>query len=63
MSNTVDSSIDDLHDALDVENTGISELVSDEHNAIVEMFETGSVEIEINNRKFIIAINIQEVKA
>lgn len=59
---TIDSSIDDLHDALDAEGTGISELVSDDHDLVVEMFETGSAEFEINDRKFIIAITVQEIK-
>jgi hypothetical protein len=58
----VDSTLDDFHDALNEEDTGISELVSDEHDTVVEMFETGSAEFMVNNRKFIVAVTFQEVK-
>jgi hypothetical protein len=59
----IDSSLDDLHDALHEEDTGIGELVSDAYDNVVEMFETGSAVFEVNNRKFIIAITIQEGKS
>jgi hypothetical protein len=56
-----DVTLDDFQDALNAEDTGISELISDEHDTIVEMFETGSAAITVNNRNFIIALTFQEV--
>lgn len=58
----INSTLDDFQDALDKEHLDLAEFVLDRDELLIEMFETGSAEFEVNDRKFIVALVIQEVK-
>ena len=55
------ATVEDFQEELEEEGTGIGEFISDEHESIIEMFETGSVEVSVNNKRYILALTIEEL--
>jgi len=56
-----DITLDDFQEALDSADSCTQEFVLDFDEDVVELFETGSTSVTINNRNFIIALTFQEV--
>lgn len=53
-------SIDEFEDALKDNDTTIFDFVTDGLDEVVELFETGSVEVTIGSKKYMLALVITE---
>jgi hypothetical protein len=54
--------IDNFHNALEEADEYMEDFLQNYMTDIIELFETGSAEIALHDKKFLIAIVIQEVK-
>lgn len=54
--------IDNFHNALEEADEYMEDFLQNYMTDIIELFETGSTEIALHDKKFLIAIVIQEVK-